>query len=215
MSGFGPGSGFVRAFLDSTGAVQKRDTIWDPPVDSLAIKTIERCTPQGCGSSTYVQPFGAIALRAFGPNGETALAVSSRYAVLWLDDRNHRIALLQQPDVEPALSDREKARAERTLDAIARNNGKSRASLPFGVPAHKAPLAALGFDLDGRLWVERSVPDGKPHEADVYDRRGRLAAIIQWPAELELDLWAIRGTTGIGVAVDSLGTNRVVRLRFR
>ena len=208
-------TGFLRALLDSTGAARRRDTIPNPSPDSIPSWTHNRCTPQGCGTSLYVQPYGATALRAFGPNGETARAVSSRYAVLWADALGRRIALLQREVEGPPLSDRERGIAERTLDGIARNTGISRGSIPLTVPRRKAPLRAIGFDLDGRLWVERSVPDGAANEADVYDRRGGQVAIMQWPRDVRLSLWAVRGTTGVAVGVDSLGTNRIVRLQFR
>ena len=215
MSGSGLGSGFVRAFLDSAGAIVAHDSLPGPPEDSLSIFDFEKCTSQGCGSSRFGQPYGAAALRAFGPNGEVAMAVSSRYAVLWLDAQGNRIALLQQPGDGPLLSDREQAIAERTMDAIAKNTGKSRASLPFTVPTHKTPLSAIGFDLDGRLWVERTVADGTAHRADVYDHRGQWVAIMEWPSDVRLTAWAVRGATGLGVGADSLGTTFVVRLRFR
>lgn len=214
-SGFASGSGFLRGFLDSTGLNVGRDTLRDPPKDSLSNFVLEKCTSNGCGSSTFGQPYGATSLRAFGPNGETALAVSSRYAVLWQDAHGKRIALLQQPVAGPPLSSREKGIAGNTMDAIAKNIGKARSSLPFDVPARKAPVRAIGFDLDGRLWIERAVVDGTPRRADVYDRRGQWTAIMEWPRDVDLGLWAVRGTTGVGVGTDSLGTHSIVRLRFR
>jgi hypothetical protein len=209
------GAGFERSFLDSTGVAMRRDTIPNPPADSIASWTHQKCDTRGCGSSTYNQPFGSAALRAFGPNGEMAQAVSSRYAVLWTDAQGRRIALLQREATGPPLSDRERGLAERTLDNISRNTGVGRAGIPLTIPRSKPPLRQLGFDLDGRLWVERMVVDGAPSEADVYDHQGRQVATMIWPRDIRLGMWAVRGTTGIGVGIDSLGTNRVVRLQFR
>ncbi len=209
------GAGFVRAFLDSTGAAVRRDTIPHPPSDSLSQWRHERCTTQGCSASVFDQPFGAISLRAFGPRGDLARAVSSRYAVLWSDSRGRRIALIQRELEGPELSARERASAERTLDAIARNTGVGRGVLPLSVPRRKAPIRALGFDLDGRLWIVRAVPDGAPNEADIYSRDGQLTAVMMWPSNVRLNLFAVRGTAGIGVSLDSLGTQSVVRFQFR
>ena len=52
-------------------------------------------------------------------------------------------------------------------------------------------------------------------EADVYDRDGRWVATMVWPAGIRLVTWTVRGRTGLGVAIDSLGVQRVVRLQFR
>ena len=83
------------------------------------------------------------------------------------------------------------------------------------LPNRKMPLQALGFDLDGRLWVERSVVDGQPGEADVYDRNGQWSAIMQWPAGVTMRYWTVRGRTGLAVAEDEDGVQRVVRVQFR
>ena len=135
--------------------------------------------------------------------------------MLWTDAQGRRVALLQREVTGPPLSDRERAVAERTLDNISKNTGVGRAGIPLTIPRIKTPLRQLGFDLDGRLWVERTVADGEPSEADVYDHQGRQVAIMVWPRDVRLGMWTVRATTGIGISIDSLGTNRVVRLQFR
>ena len=70
----------------------------------------------------------------------------------------------------------------------------------------------------GRLWVERSVADSAPREADVYGENGLLEAIMRWPREVDLlglQLVATSGAFALGLATDSLGVERVARLRFR
>ena len=204
-----------RAFIDTEGNVARWDTLRAPPSDSLAVMRIRRSVPGGVAIYWYYQPHGAYAQRAFGPRGETADAVSSNYAVTWFDAERKRVTLIQRRITGPELSRREQRAANEELDRIVKDNGVSRASLAFGVPRRKAPLRDLGFDLDGRLWVEKTVPDGQPRQADVYDRRGALVAVMTWPSHIRLDNRTVRGQTAVGVAVDSLGTNTVVRLRFR
>lgn len=202
----------VRLFLDSAGTVLARDTIHKAPKDSLSDVSV----PTRNGVSVYLQPHGARELSAFGANGEVALAVSSNYAVAWFGAEGKRKALLQRAGLTaPVLSAKERESADALLNAIARNTGVPRAELPLTIPNRKAPLTSLGFDLDGRLWVERTVVDGQPGEADVYDRSGRLVAIMQWPPGVRMRGWAVRGTTGLAVGVDDDGVQRVVRLQFK
>ncbi len=64
--------------------------------------------------------------------------------------------------------------------------------------------------------VELSVAAGSSRRADVYDREGRLAHIVEWPADIDLFAnGAIRGSIAHGVIRDSLDVQRVVRLRLR
>ena len=76
------------------------------------------------------------------------------------------------------------------------------------------PLNDLGFDLEGRLWVQRSVAPAAPCEADLYARDGKLIATVTWPANIRFFGWAVRGRTGIGLQVDEDGVQRVVRVQF-
>ena len=204
-----------RAFIDANGSVVRWDTLKPPPSESLAVMQVRRRVEGGVSTYYWYQPHGPVALRAYGPGGETADAVSSNYSVSWFDAERNRITLIQRPIPGPELSARERREANEELDRNAKDAGVARSSLPYGVPRRKAPLRDLGFDLDGRLWVEKSVPDGQPREADVYDRRGTLVAVMTWPSHIRLNHRTVRGQTAVGVAVDSLGTNTVVRLRFR
>ena len=81
------------------------------------------------------------------------------------------------------------------MNTIAKNTGVPRANLKLTIPNQKAPLQALGFDVDGRLWVERSTVDGQPGEADVYDRSGKWMAIMQWPAGVSTRFWTVHART--------------------
>lgn len=186
-----------------------------PPDDSLAVHTFRSCDERGCGTSTFAQPFGPRALFGQGSGGEYAEAVSSRYAVAWRR-RDHTLRILiTQRIAGPTLSAAERARSERTMRTVADRHGVRVGQLAFALPDRKAPLLALGFDLDGRLWVERAVEDGAPRRADIYGLDGSHLAMVQWPADVRLTSWAIRGRTGLGVRLTPSGEMSVVRLRFR
>lgn len=205
-------SRIVRRHVDSTGMMVESDTIPKPPADSLSAVTFATRN----GTATYFQPYGATELHAFGGTGHMAHAVSSRYAVAWVAPDGRKRTLLQRATVSAvALSVKERQAADELLNSIARNTGVPRANLALSIPNRKMPLQSLGFDLDGRLWVERSVADGQPGEADVYDRSGQWSAIMQWPPEVKMRFWTVRGRTGIGVAEDEDGVQRVVRVQFR
>lgn len=202
----------VRAFVDSTGAALQQDTLPTPPAESLAVASLT--SADGRGTTGVAQPFGAVPLRALGPNGETADAVSSRYAVSWFDVHRRLLRLIQRPADGPKVSRRERQRAQHALASMARNLRISMDAIPFGVPENKAPIKNLGFDLEGRLWVERSVADGAAHEADLYDREGSWIARMEWPSNIWLDLWAVRGDAALGFTTAGPGLEKVVRLHF-
>lgn len=205
----------VRSKVDSLGVARVIDTLPDPPDDSLARTTLTRTLPGGAvGSTEIAQPFGPHPLRAFGPDGEFATAISSQYAVSWYDQHGKRLRLLVRRIEAPALSRRETLRAEETLDAMARRNGIRRGALPFGVPSRKAPLQNIAFDLRGRLWVEHSVSAGADGIADVYSRSGSHVGVFSWPTHVRMHLAAVNDSLGLGIGVDSLGAQSVVILRF-
>jgi hypothetical protein len=208
----GKPTGLYRSLLDSSGRVVRRDSFDVAPGDSVPMWVHIQTQPGGgTASSGGNQPFGPYKLRAFGPEGDAAQAISSRYAISWDNIGGKRLALLQRDVKGPALTGKERQSAEEIIASIEKRWGEK---LPFGVPDRKPPLAGIGFDLDGRLWVELTMPEGSPHRADVYDRSHRLIGSMEWPANVRLDLWAVRGNTGIGMARDADGTQSVVRLRF-
>ncbi|MDE2754652.1 MAG: hypothetical protein OXI83_18940, partial [Gemmatimonadota bacterium] len=66
-----------------------------------------------------------------------------------------------------------------------------------------------------RLWIEKSAPDGaEMREADVYEGT-TLAARYRWPRRIrEFPVpWATESVL-YGVTADSLGVQRVARVRF-
>lgn len=211
--------GSIRMELTESGNVVSTDTVAMPRRDSLAEQAVERSMKDGGrsgrGVSVISQPFGPRALRAFGPGGAEALAVSSNYAITLLDGKLRRTALITRRVPPVIVSPAERERAEKTLAGAAKANGVPRSAIRLTVPKVKPPLRAVGFDLDGRLWVQRSVRDGAPNEADVFDAKGVFLLTATWPADVDLSYWAIRGREGLGIRVDADGVQQPVRLIFR
>jgi hypothetical protein len=202
----------IRSVVGKDGLVVEQDTLPNPSGEGL---DAAQFTIDGVNGTTEVsQPFGPRPLLGFGPDGEVISAVSSNYAVSWLDKRRRRIHYLTRALNGPTTSRRERHRAETELDRLTANAGIPLAALPFGVPDRKAVLRSVGFDLDGRVWVERSVSDRAPRLADVYDRSGDRVGLMRWPATLSLSLLAVHGEGGFGVVRDSAGRERVARISF-
>jgi hypothetical protein len=208
----------ARFVLARDGSIARADTIRPPPSDSLGERSVTSAT-HGTGYRTqyYYQPFGPSFRVAHSPKGEYARVVTSRYDVEWFGPDGRRLRTIRLPVEGPPVSDGERQRAQAYVDDYVKRAGAGAPSVP-GVPRLKAPVSRIAFDSDGNLWVERSVRDGDSRAADVYGRDGRLLTAVRWPPDVDLlsrFLVAATSTHVLGVATDSLGTQRVVRLKWR
>lgn len=201
----------LRVFLSRNGVALGQDTVPSPPADSVDVIRVAR----GLGMTTYYPRFGARALHAFGASGQSAHAVSSRYAVEVRARGGRQLALLVQPIASgPALSPEERAESDTFLMERARETGRSLRTLGVTTPSHRPPLEELGFDLAGRLWVRHATIRTVPRVADVYEG-GQWIARVRWPAGTFLPGYAVQDSTGVGIAVSEDGEERVVLMRFR
>lgn len=206
----------LRLRLTQKGDVARVDTLVAPDEALAAMHKIVKMEKgadgkvSGMSERYFSQPFGPRWLRALGPNGVRADAVGSHYAIRILDNTGKLIRTLSRSVAPVALSAAEHKRADSTIKA-------AQAELPFGVPSAKPVIVAMRYGLDGALWVERSMPDGAPREADVYDASGRWIAIAQWPRAIDAlsDISVISGKMFIAKAYGDADLERVVRVRFR
>jgi hypothetical protein len=207
-----PSAGFSLHVTTLDGRVVRTAHARAAPSESLDVQVIPSETPGGQGEM-YWSPYAAQSLFALAPNGDFALAMSSRYAVSWhsVDGTKKRVILREQAD-RPLLSAAERARA---AEAVERDTKRSGGKAHLQIPERKQPLRALHFDLSGRLWVERSAADGAEREADVYDASGTLVQRRRWPANVDLTFGHIADAFAVGIRTDSLGMQQVVRVRFR
>jgi len=205
-----------RSFLDSAGRIIREDSILRPPDDSLPMATLSKPIPNTSGAVASVgfgQPYGPQTLRAHGPGGQYATGVSSRYAITWIDERGNRV-LIKRNLLGPVVTAAQRDSAEAGFERQAANMGKTRADIPFDVPARAAPLRNIEFDLDGRLWIHRTVPDSTPNIADVFERGGKHVMTVEWPANVARWSSTVRGTTMLGARTDSLGSQQLVRMKL-
>jgi hypothetical protein len=200
----------VRFHMDTLGKEYRRDTLREPLLDPSSRITVR----QSAGVFSIAVPYAPRLLRAEGPGGQIAEANSRRYEVTWLDGDLKVARTLRVNFEPPLLSARERAASR---DSVARFNEVLKANVDLrsiNFPTRKPAIASLTFDLAGRLWVERSVADGQPREADVYDSRGMLIARASWPTDVSLRFGTIRGPLAIGIRTDESDVPSVVRLRF-
>ncbi|HET7273703.1 MAG TPA: hypothetical protein VFI91_00895 [Longimicrobiaceae bacterium] len=203
----------IRFHVDSFGAVANQDIVHTPPDDSVGVYKVRSETENGHVTRYLYQPYGPTQLIAHAPGGGWAEGISSRYRIAWHhpDGSTQTIA---RPAVTsgPELSADERASAEERMDFYIEQFGVAR--FPFDVPENKTPLHALHFDQLGRLWVELSVPDNQPREADVFDAEGTHVATVRWPDNVSLRAIYPARNVALGIAVDSMGVQRAVRLRL-
>jgi len=219
IDGFRP----LRLRRAMNGEVIRTDTLAIPAGAFAAVFKVSQIQKDKAGreigfAQSYVsQPYGAKWLRAYGPGGVQAEAMSSRYEVRITAADGRLVRTLRRTVAAVPLSTRERTESEGMLDAEVANLKLQRSKLPFGVPASKAPIAQMIWTLDGQLWVERATADGRPHEADVYDTNGRWIAVAEWPRAIEPydSRVVITGRTMVTVASDSSDVESIVRLRFR
>lgn len=195
--------------LDESGTVSRRYQVPAAPSGEVA-----KVRGRNGTLVTVGEPFGGRPLRAVGGKGQSLVAFSSTYRVDWYDARGHRLRTLSRAVNGPPVAAAERDEAERALADQARRIGVARGAIKLDVPKHKPALKNLGFDLDGRVWVQMSTPAGQENVADVYDATGKRVAEMRWPEKVELYQWAARGNAALGVATAESGLSSVVRLTF-
>ncbi len=206
--------GLWRFTVTQDGTVQDQVLVEEPSPEQLGTTVKEQAVPGGMSRYYFPQPNGPLSLVAHGPGGRWATAVSGQYAVT-LRRGMESVQILGPSHDGPPLSAAERERAEERLEEYVARGGGRPSDYPE-VPENKTPLGALFFDDLGRLWVELNVPEGSDRRADVYGGDGSLVERRVWPASVRLNYPAWVGeNSALGISTDSLGVQRVVRLRFR
>jgi hypothetical protein len=210
----------ARFIIDRAGTVIRVDTIANPPPDSIGDRSVARTltTAEGSGAGVfyYYEPYGPTFITAHSLTGAMARTVTSRYDIEWFGSDGKPLRTIRRAVEGPALSDSERKRGQERIDGFLKRAGVSASTVP-ALASRKTPIRHIAFDSMGQLWVERSVADGAPREADLYDTTGHYVAVLRWAPEIDLlglQLVAASGARVLGVAVDSLGVTQVVRLRF-
>lgn len=209
-----PGDRFVRGRVH-VNADGSADTVVvrEPEAAAAGHRTVPVEFNGFRGELYLYQPYGPLWRHAHGPAGAWANASSSVYEVELHAADGSVIEITGPSGPGPRLSaeEREVARSRLERD-MERGNLDEPA---FEIPETKGPLADLFFDQAGRLWVEKSAPDGAEMvEADVYEG-ATLVARYRWPGRVRLGAapWATE-TALYGTTTDELGVERAARVRF-
>jgi hypothetical protein len=209
--------GTVRLTLDSTGSVVRR--VYPPyvPPDSLGMAEVQISALWRRHTVYLSLPASPGHPLAHSPRGGYADAITSRYLVRWFDSDGELVRIIEQPIIHgPALTSEEVTNWEKQVLADRRSLHQQGATVPdMPIPSHKHPLEYVFFDLDGRLWVERSASGTDSlKKADVYGPDGSYSATVRWPLHVDLSYGAIRGRLGYGVTRDSLDVPGLAQLVF-
>ena len=202
----------ARLHHGSGGAV---DTVLmaDPERQATGSTTVERAFGDSRVTLFVYQPSGPRWIHAHGLAGVWGEAVTSEYAVA-LHHPDGTVSRIEGPGLPgPLLSATERERAQASIERERERAGLQ--SHPFGVPDRKPPIAGIFFDRSGRLWVEKTAADGdEMQEADVY-AGVTLVARYRWPGRVRTTIapWVTESTL-YGTTSDSLGVQRVARVRF-
>jgi len=201
--------------IDSNGRVTQSDTLPLPRNGRADVAAVTQSLGAGRGTSIWiVQPFGSVQLSAMGKGGATAQAYSGFYRIDYRAPNGQLKELGDSKAKGPELTKKEKDEAQKSLEEQAKSAGTTVARLPFGVPAHKAPIAGLEFDAGGRLWVRLSVPEGAQQMADVYDSNANVIGRYVWPEQLNLVLATGASNEFWAWSQDSAGFKHYVLVRF-
>jgi hypothetical protein len=200
----------TRFHMTAGGEISRAVAVQEPSPEQLGTVVTQNNTSR----FFFPQPFGPQFLAAYGPHGVYATAISSGLEVTVHDADSVTWMVAGDIGEGPLLSAAEQARADRRIADYVQRGGGTRSDYPR-VPVRKPPLADLMFDQELRLWILLSVSDGATAHALVYSLDGQLLGERTWPSEVDLGFPAwIEEDHALGVATDSLGVQRVVRLRF-
>ncbi len=186
----------------------------DPERQATGSTTVDRMLGEMAVTMFVRQPFGPLWIHAHGRGGTWAEAVTSDYVVN-LHHADGTASRIEGPPLPGAeLSPDEHAWAQSSIDRDVQRLDLERH--PFGIPDRKPPLSAIYFDRSGRLWIEKTGAAGNDlREADVYEGDA-LVARYRWPVRVRPGTvtWASESVL-YGTTTDSLGVQRVARVRFR
>ncbi|MBK6493784.1 MAG: hypothetical protein IPG05_01545 [Gemmatimonadetes bacterium] len=201
------------ADMDADGKTSNAVVV--PPVARVP-KTVRVASKEKAGAFTeLVEPFSGVPLRKVGLGGEFVVAYSGEYRIDWYDRGGKLMRTIRRDVRGPAIGRVERDSAENAIADQARRLGVRRSSIDLRVPQAKPPIMDIGFDLEGRLWVQLASTQAQDNVADLYDRTGRQIAVVRWPTNVQFYQWSIRGSSGLGVAFDADGTQSIVRVAFK
>ncbi len=197
--------------LDSLGIV-----VYAPDgdaMDSLLVSVHEphmvTMTRGGVPIMSIRIPYAPEPSATVGPHGRIYVTPGDKYHITVLDPTGDTIRVLERGLEPPAVTDAERADAEAWIrDRMIDAGGTPPARIEL--PDEKAVIDGLHTDATGHLWVRMPMGPGWTRtEYGVFDPDGRYLGALTMPP---LTVHRITRDRVAGVAVDSLGVQRVVVL---
>jgi hypothetical protein len=205
-----------RFHISSDGLVGREDEIEVPTPEELGAHVVERISGDTQSRFFFYAPFSPGHFVAHSPDGGWAQALGASYEVRWHAPDGTLRRILEVPGTVGArISASEGQAAEARVAEQLSSVGAAPGDARFQVPEHKPPIVNLFFDQAGRLWVQRSVPEGEANEADVYDSDGTLVIRVHWPAGVQLNQGFVLEEHAFGLTTGEFGEPKVVRLDLR
>ena len=205
---------FARLHRDPSGTVDTVVSMADPARQRTGQARVSRMAGDSPITFFLYQMYGPRYMHSHGPGGIWAEGINSEYSIAFHHAGGTVSRIEGPPLMGPELTPGERQWAQGRIDSDIERFGLD--EHPFGVPERKPPLSGLFFDRAGRLWVERTrAPGAELSEADVY-QGAALMARYRWPRRVQTSgLSWITDSTLYGTTTDSLGVQRVARVRFR
>lgn len=122
-------------------------------------------------------------------------------------------SLIQGPRLSTLERDSSEERMERILRSL---RGEGWTVQEVAIPERKPVIRDLWYDGDKRLWVHLFRTDGEIlSRAHVYGQDGALLFEARWPRDVHLFIGDARRMVAMGVRLNELDVQSVVKLRFR
>jgi 6-bladed beta-propeller protein len=223
---------------DSSGA--PIDTILAPSLPGAdGVLTALQVTASSIGGMSQHVPYGTYPLYAASPLGHVVSALSRPYTVN--SEANGKPARLVREFMPVPVAEAERAQRRANIEFRMRRAKSDFTWNGPDIPREKPPINDLAVGLDGRIWVQLSVPSEefepgpqasgagpfpdtrgpppppikfRPKEKrwDVFEPDGRYLGRIVVPRELSL--YVMRGNLVWGVTRDADDVPMVVRMRI-
>lgn len=220
-------TGYVR--YDASGTVI--DTVMAPVLPNADPQlTAMHISATGIGGATRNVPFGTYARYAISPLGHIVSALLRPYAVH--TEANGKHLRVTREFAPPPVTDEERAQARANIEFTMRRVKRDFQWNGPEIPREKPPINDLAVGLDGRIWIQLSVPsvayepespsDGnkdrpppvnfRPTEKrwDVFEPDGRYLGRIAAPRAVSV--FVMRGNLAWGVVRDENDVPAIVRM---
>ncbi|MEO7362586.1 MAG: 6-bladed beta-propeller [Gemmatimonadaceae bacterium] len=198
----------------------------DAPVSALQV------TSTDFGGAIRQVPYATYPYHAVSPFGHVISAMARPYAIY--AEANGKHVKMTREFAPPIVTEEERAQIRANIEFIMRRENRGFRWNGPEVPREKPPITGIMAGLDGRVWVQLSVPseasDVEPTSAlsknrpppvnfrpteqrwDVFEPDGRYVGRVAAP--LGVDVFVTRGNQGWGVMHDANDVAAIVRLRI-